>query len=82
MATIDYPTGRDYDRPQVLRITAPAMPEDLLESVPVSFADPVRGISGTVQVMALVCMYAGRLNPSELGAAVLREYDAGRYTLA
>ena len=77
-----YPTGRDYGTPQVLTITIDRAPADPLDELTVRFADSARHIEGTVRVLAVACMYAGRLDPSETGAAILREYDAGRYTLA
>ena len=57
------------------------MPEDAdrydsWDLVQVRFDDEARAISGTVKVMAL------ELNQFAIGPAVMREYDAGRYTLA
>lgn len=74
MQTIKYQTGRDYGAPQVLEITIPALPADELADVDVSFIDDARGIVGVVTLMAL------QANHREIGAAVLREYDAGRYS--
>lgn len=77
---ISYPTGRDYGTPQILEITTARLPDDPFADMRVVFVDAARNIRGTVVIMALLCMSAGRINPAELGAAVLREYDAGRYT--
>lgn len=74
MKTTRYTTGRNYGAPQVLEITAPANASDDLDFVPVQFTDAVRGISGTVKVLGFYL--------SDIGPAVLTEYDAGRYTLA
>jgi hypothetical protein len=82
MNTIHYATGRDYGTAQVLTITIDRAPADPLDEITVRFTDSARNIAGTVRLLAIACMYAGRLDPSETGAAVLREYDAGRYTLA
>lgn len=70
---IHYSTGRTYDKPQCLAIDAPAAPADPIANVRVTFVDASRGISGAVTLMAceLGC---------DIGAAVLREYDAGRYS--
>lgn len=78
MKTIRFETQRFYDNAQVLEI---AMPEDAdrydsWDLVEVRFDDAARAISGTVKVMAL------ELNQFAVGPAVMREYDAGRYTLA
>lgn len=75
-----YPTGRDYGKPQVLVIDMPEnVSPDPIDEVPelvrVFFDDPVRGIAASVQV----CDYA--VNSYDIGRAVLREYDAGHYTL-
>lgn len=69
-----YSTGRDYGAPQVLVIDAPTIPDDPIADVRVTFADAARNISGAVDVMACECW-----TTSSMGAAVLREYDAGRY---
>tara|TARA_R110000868_G_scaffold148578_1_gene370567 strand:+ start:168 stop:398 length:231 start_codon:yes stop_codon:yes gene_type:complete len=69
-----YATGRDYDAPQVLTINAPQLPDDPIADVRVTFRDSARNISGAVSVMACECCTV-----SAMGAAVLREYDAGRY---
>lgn len=68
-----YSTGREYNGKQVLKIDAPAIPEDLIADVRVTFTDESRGITGVVTIMAVELM-------SGTGDAVLREYDAGRYT--
>ena len=69
-----FSTGRVYDKPQCLAIDAPAAPADPLADVRVTFVDASRGISGAVTLMAY------ELN-GNIGLAVLREYDAGRYSL-
>ena len=71
---IHYSTGRVYDKPQCLAISAPAAPADPLADVRVTFVDASRGISGAVTLMA--CELG-----SGIGRSVLREYDAGRYSL-
>jgi len=71
MKTIRYATGRDYGTPQVLTITAPATPDDPIADVRVTFEDEARGIAGAVTLMAFQL--------SQVGPAVLAEYDAGRY---
>lgn len=77
MQTIKYQTGRHYGAPQVLEITVPAKPADELADVAVAFADAARGIAGVVTVLGF------ELDSSfSLRAAVMREYDAGRYALA
>lgn len=77
MQTIKYQTGRIYNGAQILVINVPPAPADELSDVTVQFADESRGITGAVTVMGL------ELDSSfSLRAAVLREYDAGRYTLA
>jgi hypothetical protein len=78
MATITYPTGRDYGAPQILEITFEAFSttgdfmEDL-ELTAVTFKDAARSISGTVNVFRMDA------DQYRIGAAVLAEYDAGRY---
>ena len=69
-----YATGREYSGKQVLEIDVPAIPDDLTADVRVTFNDSARNISGAVSVMACECCTV-----SAMGAAVLREYDAGRY---
>lgn len=76
MQTIKYSTGRQYDGAQTLVITAPPMPADDLADVDVSFTDASRRIAGVVTLLAFELQ-----NADAIGAAVLREYDAGRYTL-
>lgn len=75
MQHIRYNTGRcyDYGTTQVLTIEVPDTPQDILDTVSVRFADTVRNIRGVVQLFAFELS-------SSVGAAVLREYDAGRYT--
>jgi hypothetical protein len=75
MNTISYSTGRDYGTAQILVISFKPT-EDLIADVLASFVDTARGISGTVTVLGFDTL------PGAIGAAVLREYDAGRYTLA
>lgn len=74
--TVQYRTGRSYGAPQVLRIVVPRCSPllDDFDFVPVYFADDVRGIRGTVRVLAL--------DLAHVGPVVLSEYDAGRYKLA
>lgn len=76
MKPIEYVTGRDYGRPQVLKITNPAHVARRTDSpfVAVYFDDPVRGIAGAVTILDTDC------NPRDIGPAVLRQYDTGRYT--
>lgn len=78
MLKLAYPTGRDYGAPQILEITL-TMPDrsgDPFTDVRVTFNDAVRGIAGEVG------LFLAQLTSSrEIGEAVLREYDAGRYTL-
>ena len=71
-----YSTGREYNGAQVLAINAPALPDDLLADVRVEFRDASRGIAGAVTLMVMECA-----TTASMGAGVLREYDAGRYTL-
>jgi len=73
MKTIQYQTGRDYGAPQVLTIHYTPT-DDVLADVPAVFVDLARGIAGTVTVFGFDA------TPAAIGAAVLREYDAGRYT--
>ena len=76
---ITYNTGRSYDygHPQLLAIRAtPAAGADDFALVPADFVDAQRNIAGRVSVFMCEC------KPRDLGPAVLREYDAGRYTLA
>ena len=76
MQTIKYQTGRIYNGPQTLVINVPAAPADELADVNVSFTDESRIIAGVVTVLGF------ELNSSfSLRAAVMREYDAGRYQL-
>lgn len=78
MRNIKYQTGRDYGTPQVLDIVLPPPPPaDEQEDVEVTFTDEARKIVGIVRLMGVeVDAYA-----CDIGRAVLREYDAGRYTL-
>jgi hypothetical protein len=72
MKTISYRTGRDYGKPQILIITAPdqVANNSMFEA---HFVDTVRMITGWVE------LYDFELDC--LGQSVLREYDAGRYTM-
>ena len=72
MNKINYETGRDYGAAQVLEITFNSAADDFAD-VSAHFVDAVRGISGTVTI------FGYQANPQNVGAAVLREYDAGRY---
>lgn len=72
MNTVSYATGRDYGTPQVLVIDVPQTSDDLSADVRVMFEDDARGIVGVVTLMACECDH-------NIGHAVLREYDAGRY---
>ncbi len=74
MNTFTYETGRDYGAPQILEITAPAEFEQY-ELVSVDFDDPVRGISGTVQILGF------DVTPFRIGQAVLAAYDVGQYDI-
>ena len=76
-----YPTGRDYGKPQILEIIAPARPKDPFGYVEVTFHDAARGISGIVLLLGMEC-FESDLDGEGIGPTVLREYDAGRYTLA
>lgn len=73
MKTIQYLTGRDYGSAQVLTITYTPTTDDIAD-VAAEFIDSVRGISGRVVVLGF------NASPLLIGPAVLREYDAGRYT--
>lgn len=75
MQTIKYFTGREYNGAQILEISVPAMPADELADVDVSFIDESRNIMGIVTLMAIELQRA-----LDVGPAVLREYDAGRYS--
>lgn len=69
---LQHKTGRVYDGAQVLQIDVPPTPGDLFADVRIAFSDPSRHISGVVTLMACQIEFG-------VGAAVLREYDAGRY---
>ena len=71
----NYKTGRDYGALQVLAITFEPT-DDMMADVPATFVDAARGIAGRVVVFGMDS------TPNRIGAAVLREYDAGRYELA
>ena len=70
---IHYATGRTYDGPQILTIEIEARKEDDfgLEEITATFNDQSRHIAGRVTAV---------LFNDGIGAAVLTEYDAGRYT--
>jgi hypothetical protein len=72
MTRIQYSTGRIYDEPQVLEIEIETRKEDDfgLEEITATFRDQSRHISGRVTAI---------LFNDGIGAAVLTEYDAGRY---
>lgn len=73
----EFATGRTYNGPQVLRISAPKHnPEASFDDVLVVFEDASRGIEGTVTLFNSELTSKG-----EIGRAVLREYDACRYDL-
>jgi hypothetical protein len=69
---ITYATGRTYDEPQVLEIEIETRKEDEfgLEEITATFNDKSRHIAGRVTAIVF---------PDGIGAAVLTEYDAGRY---
>lgn len=75
MNTVNYTTGRNYGTKQVLSITFETT-QDWIADVPATFVDAARGIRASVTVLGV------EATPNGIGAAVLREYDAGRYTLA
>jgi hypothetical protein len=70
---IHYSTGRTYDGPQILAIEIETRKEDEfgLEEITATFTDQSRHIAGRVTALVF---------PDGVGAAVLTEYDAGRYT--
>ena len=72
MQTINYTTGRNYGSPQVLAITF-TLVDDSMADVQVTFRDASRNIAGIVTVCAIESHHG------YVGAAVMREYDAGRY---
>lgn len=74
-APIEYSTGRDYGKPQVLRITVESKTTDEfgMTDVTATFVDSARGISGRVQTIVF--------GNDPIGAAVLAAYDAGNYSL-
>lgn len=80
MQTTKFSTGRTYNGEQVLVIEAPSAdevssPDAHLHDYTATFTDLSRGIAGTVTVYSW-----DLLSPFDLQRAVLREYDAGRYT--
>ena len=70
-----YITGRTYGTPQVLRISVVSRGADDFDASRVEFHDDARRISGAVSVFTL------EVTPRDIGPAVLREYDGGRYRL-
>ena len=70
-----YITGRTYGTPQVLRIETLWRGKDATDWTTVRFDDDTRGISGVVVVLDM------EVTPRDIGPAVLREYDGGRYRL-
>lgn len=72
---IIFNTGRNYNGAQVLSINVPPAPADSLDDVEVSFTDAARNISGIVTLIGFEL-------DGNIGPAVLREYDAGRYRAA
>lgn len=76
MRNIQFNTGRVYGTKQILNIMAPNPRDDadLIDWVSVSFNDEARNIIGTVSLMVCETM-----SNYDIGCAVLREYDAGRY---
>jgi hypothetical protein len=78
MTQLTYTTGRHYGTAQVLALTVLSCDVDEFGDATVRFDDSSRSISGTVRIFAM----EAQGYPRDVGAAVLREYDAGRYTLA
>jgi hypothetical protein len=74
MKILKYYTGRNYGKEQYLNISF-AETDDYYGDVTATFDDPIRGIKGTVTLWGYETFNNGT------GAAVLREYDAGRYNL-
>jgi hypothetical protein len=70
---LNYSTGRTYDAPQVLEIEIENRNTDEhgLEEITATFRDQSRHIAGRVTAIVF---------NDGIGAAVLTEYDAGRYT--
>ena len=69
---MQFVTGRNYGTPQVLLIEVLSpLSGDSIAMVLVRFVDKSRGISGTVKLM--------EFELDQIGPAVLREYDSGRY---
>lgn len=71
-APIQYTTGRTYDGPQILEIEIENRQTDEygLEEITATFRDQSRHIAGRVTAIVF---------NDGIGAAVLTEYDAGRY---
>lgn len=77
MTQTKFATNRNYGAPQILTIEFTPIDDDTdaqMDFHSVSFIDAVRNISGKVKIFGMDC------NIVFIGAAVLREYDAGRYT--
>lgn len=74
MQKITYKTGRTYDAEQVLEIEIEQDVKDEFETraVVATFVDSSRRISGRVSAIVF--------GSDSVGAAVLAEYDFGRYT--
>ena len=73
--TQSFATGRNYGRPQIIKMEfqAPAPDADPFDNVDVVFTDASRGIAGKVRVFVLDITY------DTIGFAVMDEYDFGRY---
>jgi hypothetical protein len=73
MQTINYETGRNYGKPQILAITieSETIDEFDLRDIVATFRDDARNISGRVSLV----LFSG----DNLGKSVLSAYDAGRY---
>jgi len=71
---IQFKTGRTYDAEQVLEITIEQNREDEfgIREITAKFVDASRNIEGRVNFVASAF--------TDIGKAVLEEYDAGQYT--
>ena len=74
MRSINFPTGRTYDAPQILQITIESESTDEfgLQNVIATFNDASRHIKGRVDVIVF---------NDGIGQAVLESYDQGRYEI-
>ncbi len=74
MKSINFPTGRTYDAPQILQITIESESTDEfgLQNVIATFNDASRHIKGRVDVIVF---------NDGIGQAVLESYDQGRYEI-